>query len=92
MSKPAPRKVDLPPSSVPRSEPSETEPRSTARLDEFVERGDVEDFVSQGAFMELLGLVDLLRHERDPQGAQFDRRIRTIGADACDGQQAGERP
>ena len=31
--------------------------------DELVERGDVEEFVSHGAFMELLGLVDILRHE-----------------------------
>jgi DNA-binding Xre family transcriptional regulator len=32
--------------------------------DELVERGDVEEFVSQGAFMELLAWIDALRHER----------------------------
>jgi DNA-binding Xre family transcriptional regulator len=69
MSKPAPTKVELTP-----------EQRAAFRLireraeidrpgpDELIARGDVEDFVSHGAFLELLGLIDGLRHERERKG------------------------
>ena len=69
MSKPAPTKVEL-----------TAEQRATFRAqreraetdrpgpDELVERGEVEEFVSQGAFLELLSLVDLLRRERERNG------------------------
>jgi ribosome-binding protein aMBF1 (putative translation factor) len=36
--------------------------------DELIERGDVEEFVSQGAFMELLGWVEAIRRERERKG------------------------
>jgi DNA-binding Xre family transcriptional regulator len=34
-------------------------------LDELIERNEAEKFVSHGAFMELLTLVDAIRHERE---------------------------
>jgi transcriptional regulator with XRE-family HTH domain len=34
----------------------------------LIERGDIKEFVSQGASMELLALVDELRHERERKG------------------------
>jgi DNA-binding Xre family transcriptional regulator len=69
MSKPAQTKVDL----TPEQRAAFRAIRDRAEIDrpgpdELVERGDVEDFISQGAFMELLGLVDLLRHERERKG------------------------
>jgi DNA-binding XRE family transcriptional regulator len=36
--------------------------------DELVARGDIEEFVSQGAFMELLAWLDALRRERERKG------------------------
>ncbi len=36
--------------------------------DELIEQSDVEEFVSQGAFMELLAWVDAIRRERERKG------------------------
>jgi len=36
--------------------------------DELIDRGDAEEFVSQGAFMELLAWVDAIRRERERKG------------------------
>ena len=65
MSKPVPTKVEL----TPEQRDAFRSIRERAETDrpgpdELVERGDVEEFVSHGAFMELLGLVDVLRHEK----------------------------
>ena len=69
MNKPASSKVELTPEqrAVFRSirERAETDRPGP---DEMVERGDAEEFVGHGAFMELLGLVDILRHERERKG------------------------
>jgi DNA-binding phage protein len=69
MSKPVPTKVEL----TPEQRAAFRSIRERAETDrpgpdELVERGDVEEFVSHGAFMELLGLVDVLRHERERKG------------------------
>jgi DNA-binding phage protein len=69
MSKPASTKVEL----TPEQRAAFRSIREQAEIDrpgpdELIERGDVEEFVSHGAFMELLGLVDVLRHERERKG------------------------
>src|SRR5205823_2912584 len=73
MNKPAPTKVEL-----------TTEQRAAFRAirdqaeierlgpDELVERGDVEEFVSQGVFMELLAWVDALRQKRKRKGLSLN--------------------
>ena len=69
MSKPALTKVEL----TPEQRAAFRAIREQAEFDrpgpdELVERGDVEEFVSQGAFMELLAWVDELRRERERKG------------------------
>jgi DNA-binding phage protein len=69
MSKPTPTKVDL----TPEKRAAFRSIRDRAEIDrpgpdELLERGVVEEFVSHGAYMELLRLVDSLRHVREQKG------------------------
>lgn len=69
MSKPTSTKVEL----TPEQRAAFRSIRQRAEIDrpgpdELVERGEVTGFVSQGAFMELLGFVEVLRQERERKG------------------------
>lgn len=69
MSKPASAKVELTPDQRAAFRAIRERAESDrAGPDELVARGEVDGFVSQGAFMELLGLIDEVRRERERKG------------------------
>lgn len=47
--------------------------------DELISRGEADGFVSQGAFMELLGLIDELRRERERRGLSLTEAAERSG-------------
>jgi DNA-binding XRE family transcriptional regulator len=80
MNKPVPTKVKL----TPEQRAAFKSIRQQAEADrpgpdELIERGDVEEFVSQGAFMELLIWVDALRRERERRGLSLTDMAKRSG-------------